>query len=61
MRLLERWFGFVSEAAPKPPTQGGEFTEARALSIPYRHWATVLHQRRHPGGVIEASDVRADE
>jgi hypothetical protein len=36
MRLLERWLGFVAEAASKPPTQRGEFTEARALSIHYR-------------------------
>jgi hypothetical protein len=61
MRLLERWLGFVAEAASQPPTQRCESTEAHAISIPYRQWATVLHQRRHPGGVIEASDVRADE
>jgi hypothetical protein len=61
MRLLERWLGFVAEAASEPPTQGSEFTEARGISILYRQRATVLHERRHPGGVIEASDVRADE
>jgi hypothetical protein len=48
-------------AASQPPAQGDEFTEAHAVSILYRQWATVLHERRHPGGVIEASDVRGDE
>jgi hypothetical protein len=61
MRLLERWLGCVAGAPSKPPAKRSEFTEAHSVSILYRQWATVLHERRHPGGVIEASDVRTDE
>jgi hypothetical protein len=61
MRLLERWLGCVAGAPSKPPAKRREFTEADLVSIPYRQRAALLHQRLHPGGVIQASDVRADE
>jgi len=36
MRLLERWLGFVAEAASQPPTQRRESIEAHVVSILYR-------------------------
>ena len=44
------------------PAQGPESSEARLLPILHQGQGTaVLGERRHPGGVVQASDVRADE
>src|SRR6187200_1969766 len=61
MRLLERWVGCGARAASQPHAQDREFTEAQTALILDRKRPAILAERRHPGGVIEASDVRADE
>ena len=64
MRLLERCVGCRAGAAIVPPAQRPESSEALAgtSSIPQEvGLAHVVLDRRHPGGVVEASDVRGDE
>src|SRR5712692_4299772 len=43
------------------PAESSQSNQAKLGPVLLRERAAILHQRRHPGGVIEASDVRADE
>src|SRR5215212_3195040 len=61
MCLLERRFGCAAEAVAAPPAEGSESSEASPLPIHQGKRLSVLRQRLHPGGVIEASDVRGNE
>src|SRR5712692_7130651 len=49
------WQGAIS------PAESSQSNQAKLGHVLLRERAAVVHQRRHPGGVIEASDVRADE
>jgi len=45
-------------AQPEAPTERSESTEAPALRIQESSGALPLERRRHPGDVVECSDVR---
>src|SRR5262245_29671193 len=62
MRPLERLVRCGGGAAKEPPAQRPESIEAGAIPISEETGlAHVLLDRLHPGGVVEASDVRGDE
>jgi len=61
MCLLERWFGCAAGRAPPRAAREPESSEALPDPIRLRIRLSVLGHRRHPGVVIEASDVRRDE
>src|SRR5215831_12345362 len=61
MRLLKPWFRRPSPWS-EAPTERAKCTPAVLGRIRERAGRSgVLLERRHPGGVVEASDVRADE
>jgi hypothetical protein len=64
MRLLERCVRCRAGAAMEPPAQRPESSEALAGASSVLQEVGLAHvvlDRRHPGSVVEASDVRGDE
>src|SRR6476620_10276026 len=60
IRFLER-NARQAEPSTKAPAGVQESSEEPALAICARIALSCLHQRRHPGGVVELSDVRGDQ
>src|SRR2546423_1621014 len=61
MRLLQPWFRHATPWSEAPAERSKCTPAILCHTLESAGGSGVLLERRHPGGVVEASDVRADE